>query len=137
MQVKESHIIAAGMIVVVLGAGAAQHRAIEEDEDKDRSNSVTACVRNTERSALNSVGWNDIAQSRKERGDTKRAVRKAKAIEQALMETAVPPKGLKRGDPRLFEVVTITYPSGKQKLQLTEGARKLIEGGCKVAFPPR
>ena len=135
MQIKETHLIAVVAIVLVGILLFAQRQQFNGQVAKQRAADVSACTRHTERASLNAVGWNDVALAREQRGDTKDAIQRAQAIDRALMETVTPPKGMKRGDVRMFETVTLIYPDGKRKLQLTPEAKKLQLKGCEAAFP--
>lgn len=137
MKVQQSHLLAAAMLILVLALGYVQHQSASRSDESDRQQSITACVRNSERAAMNAVGWHEVVKARVERKDTKRAIQDAAAVEEAVMATVPAPKGTPAGSPTMFEVVTVEYKSGKRTLELTPKAAALQKAGCERVFPPR
>jgi hypothetical protein len=135
VQIRETHLALLLVIAVIIGSYFFQRQEADRRADAQRRADVSACQRQTERVVINSVGWNEVVKGRRERQDTRRAIDRALAVEQALMETVVPPKGIPVGDLRLFETATVVYPDGKIKLVLTDRTRRLLKAGCERAFP--
>lgn len=135
MRVTQSQLLAVGMMAIVLAVGYAQYAFQQRDKAEERKNLVDGCVRQTTRAVFSSVGWNEVVRARKERGDTKRAIERAAAVEQALMETVPPPAGMKPGDPRMFQTATVEYLDGRVKLVLTGSAARLLRRGCERVYP--
>lgn len=135
MQIKETHLIAIMVLIVFFAAlGVVKH--LEGTTDAIlRTSQVEGCQRQVARVALISAGWAEIVRTREERNESPETIRRAKAIQQALVETVTPPVGMERGDARMFETVTIIYPSGKQKVELTQDAMTFLRAGCERAYP--
>lgn len=123
MIVKELHLVAAVVIVAFIGSVLVVQRLEARTDAALRKSQVEGCQRQVARVAILAAGW-EASKSPN-----------AKAVRQALIETVRPPVGLKLGDERMFEVVKITYPDGREKIELTPESFDLLKMGCERAYP--